>query len=123
MGAQLNQFLLTDLRLDEKAIVQFVSAETSLIHKLAEQRELINPSFEKEGTERMRAVERTDFRSLPHPLAENQTANACANSNALSICECSMSSGSERAMALAGFRSDIHVSEERLGDSPDEAHD
>jgi hypothetical protein len=65
---ELNQFFLSDLHLDEKAIVKFSSSEVGLIHKLVELKGLINAQYQEEGIQRMRDVETSYYSELTSEL-------------------------------------------------------
>ncbi len=50
---ELNHFFLSELHFDEKVIVKYVAAESTLIRKLSEMRGFINPKFERDSVARL----------------------------------------------------------------------
>jgi hypothetical protein len=69
---ELNQFIISELHLDDRIIVKFFSAETNLIRKLAELRGFLNATYEKEGIARMRAEESTVVPELIQMLGDDR---------------------------------------------------
>jgi pSer/pThr/pTyr-binding forkhead associated (FHA) protein len=61
---ELNQFLINELNLEEKAVIKFTTLEGSLVKELLRQRESLNPQFVESGLARMKEAEKEAWPEL-----------------------------------------------------------